>query len=78
MDIDKLVDEFPHKSKKGFTSDEIKELVESVPELNLDMDEFESALFGITVAMENGKHIYYPHDVKKAFDWGVGNKKPLL
>ena len=74
MDIDKLVDEFPHESQYGFTSDEIKELVESVPELNLDMEAFEEALYGITVRVENEKYIYYPHDVKKAFDWGMGNK----
>ena len=74
MKIDELVDGFPHKSKYGFTSDEIKELVESVPELNLNMDAFNDALFGITVMVEDGKHIYYPHDIKKAFMWGLGIK----
>ena len=74
MKIDEIVDNFPHKSKYGFTSDEIKELVESVPELNLNMDAFNDALFGITVIVEDDRHIYYPHDVKKAFMWGLGIK----
>ena len=74
MKIDELVNNFPRKNKYGFTRDEIKELVASVPEFNLDMEAFESALYGITVMVENDNHIYYPHDVKKAFMWGMGIK----
>ena len=74
MKVDEIVDNFPRKHKLGFTKDEINQLVASVPELNLNMEAFESALFGITVAMIDNEHIYYPHDVRKAFLWGLGIK----
>ena len=78
MEISKLVEGFPRKNEDGLTRSEIDSLVESVPELNLNMKEFESALYGITVLLIDNEHVYYLHDVKKAFNWGLGGKQLFL
>jgi hypothetical protein len=77
--VRKLVYEYPYKHPYGFTRDEINKLIASVPEIKLNMKEFENAFFGITVMLaDNKEHIYYPQDVHKAFDWGMGNKLKFL
>ena len=50
---------FKTKYEEGFIKSEIDTLLKEYP--NINIDKFDSALFGITCFRKNGEEIIYPH-----------------
>jgi len=72
-DIKQKVYNFETKNKQGFVRKEIDILLEDYPEIN--MDQFNDALTGITGMMINNEYITYHCDVEKALRCGIENRR---
>lgn len=72
-DVFKLVYlDFKTKYEHGFVKDEIKEITEMFPMLN--MDRFNDALMGITCMMIDNEIIIYHCDIEKALLCGIESR----
>lgn len=71
-EIRSIVKNFECKYDDGFTIDEIKSIYKKFK--NMNIDKFESALFGITCKSINGETVIYPWDVEKAIICGLENR----
>jgi len=70
--IEKLITEYETKYEEGFTDDEIKNILENYP--NINMDKFNGAMMGNTCAMRDGLLVMYPCDVRAALYCGMENR----
>lgn len=69
MKIRELIENFKTKSKYGFNLDEVHEVVQQFPEI--DMDKFNESLMGNTGIIEDNQLIVYPHDFYLALLSGI-------
>lgn len=72
-DIDKIVDKFVTKHRKGFLHEEILVVLESFP--GIDMERFNDALNCISCETVKGKILIYPHDIKTALICGIEGRE---
>ena len=63
---------FKTKNKEGFVQSEIDMLLKDYPDIN--RDEFNSALRGITCMEINGETVIYHCDIEKALCCGIENR----
>lgn len=71
-EINDIVYNFPRKYKYGFTFDEIKELLQSFPYIN--MDKYDNALSHITAIYHDKQTLIYPQDVMQGIICGLENR----
>lgn len=72
--IREKIHNYKTKYKEGFTQTEIKELLKDYPDIN--MDKFNSALFGDTCMLKGKEIIRYHCDIEKALLCGIENRDP--
>ena len=70
--IEDVVNGFKTKHKRGFTKNEIRELLKDYP--NINMDKFNSALMGCTGMLIDGEFITYHCDIITALRCGIENR----
>lgn len=63
---------FPTKHKEGFIQSEIDQLLENYP--NINKDNFDNALCGITCMMKDEQIVIYHCDIEKAILCGIENR----
>lgn len=70
--IREKVYKFKTKNKEGFVQSEIDTLLKDYPEIN--MDNFNSALTGVTCMIISGETVIYHCDIEKALRCGIENR----
>jgi len=68
----KEIYEFKTRYEQGFTNEEVKELLKSYP--NINMDKFNDALMGNTCQVIDGNIIMYHCDISAALKCGIENR----
>ena len=68
----KLVYEYPTKYKEGFLPDEIKEILKTFP--NINMDKYNDAMGVHTVIIIENDIITFHNDILTAFKCGIENR----
>ena len=71
-EIDNLVTNYKTKYKIGFLQEEVEELLNKYP--NINMDKYNDAMLGNTCPIIEGKIGYYPIDVYHALLCGLENR----
>lgn len=70
--IIQIIRDYPRKYKYGFKQEEIKELLKSFPDIN--MDKYDNALSHITAIFHEKQILIYPQDVLQGIICGLENR----
>jgi hypothetical protein len=69
MNIKEKVYNYPTKHKEGFLQSEIEELLKEYP--NIDMEKFNSSLWGNTCMIKDDEMVQYHCDIEMALLCGI-------